>query len=251
MGLKVGHGPRKLVSNGFWNGLHKVNATMWKYQDCEEYGNVNLTQNVPTPNDALCSISDENYILKEVECNEEYPFICQRYIGDCWYEPFRGAKVLITNNDNIFTPDPTECARLEDTKPYSSIHYTDNVPLTDCDNRTYDGGPEGMFDCLRVEGARHVCFCTIEEQPPIPAPLSNADIIEKLIEELTLDASNTSSAVRKLKSAEDNRPSAVGVGLVGVGMLAGVFGSLLFLDIGRFIRGIKAMCQSKPEQTES
>lgn len=60
--------------------------------------------------------------------------------------------------------------------------------------------------------AQQVCFCPIEDQPPIPEPISTEEKVEELIKELSIDTSNTSSSVRKLTSAEDNRASAIGVG---------------------------------------
>ena len=64
------------------------------------------------------------------------------------------------------------------------------------------------------------------------------DKIEELIRELTVEPSNTSAALRKKISAEDNRPSAVGVGYMGAGLMGFVFGGLFLLDAHVVIEGI-------------
>lgn len=79
--------------------------------------------------------------------------------------------------------------------------------------------------------------------PPIPAPIPVADKIEELVKELTVEASNTSAAIRKKISVEDNRPSAVGVGYVGVGLMAFVFGGLVLLDSHIVFQGIKKLVE--------
>lgn len=67
-----------------------------------------------------------------------------------------------------------------------------------------------MFDLIFP--AQEICYCSTQDHPPIPPALSSEAMAEQYAKELTLDTSNTSSAQRKLISAEDNRPSAVGVG---------------------------------------
>lgn len=64
----------------------------------------------------------------------------------------------------------------------------------------------------RSLSAAEICYCSTQEHPPIPPPVSSEERAQQIAEELTMDTSNTSAAQRKLISAEDNRPSAVGVG---------------------------------------
>ena len=86
--------------------------------------------------------------------------------------------------------------------------------------------------------ADQLCFCESTEDPPIPEPIPVADKIEELVKELTIDTGNTSAALRKKTSAEDNRPSAQGVGYMGAGMMGTVFGGLFLLDVQGMIQGI-------------
>lgn len=63
-----------------------------------------------------------------------------------------------------------------------------------------------------ISSAGEVCFCSTQNHPPIPPTTSPEEGAEELIAELSVDSHNTSSAQRAKTSAEDNRPSAIGVG---------------------------------------
>ena len=54
-----------------------------------------------------------------------------------------------------------------------------------------------------------------------------------------MEPSNTSAAIRKKTCAEDDRPSALGVGYVGAGVMSIVFGGLFLLDAQVLFAGIK------------
>ncbi|XP_045190870.2 uncharacterized protein LOC123547671 [Mercenaria mercenaria] len=99
------------------------------------------------------------------------------------------------------------------------------------------------------ETVSDVCYCSTKEHPPIPEPISSEDKAKQLEQELAINPTNTSAALRKLTSAEDNRPSAVGVGYLGVGLLTAVFGGLFLLDLNVILAGIKDLfCTSADVQ---
>lgn len=58
----------------------------------------------------------------------------------------------------------------------------------------------------------NVCYCSTQEHPPIREPGTSEEKAEQLAKELTINPTNTSSAIRRLTSAEDNRPSATRIG---------------------------------------
>ena len=96
-----------------------------------------------------------------------------------------------------------------------------------------------VSDVVLSDPAGQLCFCESTEDPPIPVPIPVADKNEELVRELTVDPSNTSAALRKKISAEDNRPSAVGVRYMGAGLMGTVFGGLFLLDAHVVIQGIE------------
>ncbi|XP_060561224.1 uncharacterized protein LOC132720962 [Ruditapes philippinarum] len=279
----------------FWTGLHQpfsMNNT-WEYQDCEA-----MSSSIPFSNalsGAKCATLDGVNDLSEANCSTEHIFVCQRYEGDCWYEPFIGetytapiyqTQTLSTGleasdcamecRSGIITPDiecwgfiydPSGSQGCEllflneisasstflttgknysadpdmifyvrrcfegslDKKTYDSFSNKEEVPETECTTALYGG----------EETAAQVCFCSTQEHPPIPEPVSVEEKAQKYIEELTIDTSNTSAAINKLTSAEDNRPSAVGVGFVGVGLLSAIFGGLVLMDLNVLYAGLK------------
>ncbi|XP_045190910.2 uncharacterized protein LOC123547715 [Mercenaria mercenaria] len=124
-----------------------------------------------------------------------------------------------------------------DKKTYNSFQNNEQTPETECTSTPFAGN----------EAAAEVCFCTTQDQPPIPEPITSEEKAQQYIKELTIDSSNTSAAINKLTSAEDNRPSAVGVGFVGVGLLTAVFGSLFLMDLNLLYAGIKELFSSMTE----
>lgn len=119
------------------------------------------------------------------------------------------------------------------------VNIAANATSSDCSTKNYTGDPTEA----------DICFCSVDTQPPIPPPISSEDRAAELVAELTIESSNTSSALRKLISAEDNRPSAVSVGAVGVALLSIVFGGLMLMDLNVAIIGIKnivSALMSKP-----
>ncbi|XP_060575154.1 uncharacterized protein LOC132732699 [Ruditapes philippinarum] len=57
------------------------------------------------------------------------------------------------------------------------------------------------------------------------------EIVQQLEQNLTIDARSTSANTRKLTSAEDNRPTSVAVGTIGVILLSSVMAVIIALDI--------------------
>ena len=57
-------------------------------------------------------------------------------------------------------------------------------------------------------------------------------IVQQLVKELSVDRKNTSSYRRRLISAKDDRPSAQGIGYIGVIILVSVIGSIVVMDLG-------------------
>ncbi|XP_076439632.1 uncharacterized protein LOC143279472 [Babylonia areolata] len=82
------------------------------------------------------------------------------------------------------------------------------------------------------------CLCDCEDLEPLlntslKAPTTMEEATEaasKLVTELELDRSNLSATTRKKNSAPDHRPSAQGLGVVGVLVIVFVIGSIVALD---------------------
>ncbi|XP_052770857.1 uncharacterized protein LOC128210549 [Mya arenaria] len=299
------------VSNNMWTGLHQPyfasGDVSWEYHDCEPSSpNVNISGEAPGLH---CAAFDGASLVHEAtNCADRLPFICQRFTGDCWYEPFALESVIISaSNMILLNPGLTaskcavlcrseyvsliqlndgdecwgfyfvgvnrECILLHppevtassnyarsanrkpfdldpdlvfyvkrcfegevDTEPYNEIKRGGSQPDTTCDIEAYPG------DVIAGE----VCFCSTQNHPPIPPTTSSEEAAAELERELSLDTSNTSSAIRSKTSAEDNRPSAIGVGAsLGAGMLAFVFGGLFLMDLPVLIAGVKEiLCTS-------
>ncbi|CAL1548498.1 unnamed protein product [Lymnaea stagnalis] len=102
-----------------------------------------------------------------------------------------------------------------------------------------------------------VCYCDCDQPPVILTAeylsLSTDDKINKIVEELLVDASNTSASFRKLNSIDDKRPSAQSLGALGIGVICVVFGGLILLDLNRLISHISSVfCKEEtPTSNES
>ncbi|KAL4232201.1 Klrk1p [Mactra antiquata] len=289
-----------------WIGLHQpfINTT-WEYQDCEIISpNVSFVSAVG----GKCAAIDGLNQIWAKNCSMTAIFVCERYEGDCWFEPHVEqfyatvpyhvqtlSPATLAANDcamqcrnqtylgtecwgffydlqNIFPcelyfldgsnastiypagtpihnslqPDTVFYVRkcfedAFDTKAYAAYIDTSSEPTSDCNTTVYPGD----------EPAMNVCFCSTEDQPTIPEPITAEEKAAKLVEELKIETSNTSSATRKLISAEDNRPSAVGVGFLGVGLLTAVFGGLFLMDLNVLIAGLKNLICSKGSATSA
>ena len=62
---------------------------------------------------------------------------------------------------------------------------------------------------------------------------SNDEIIQEIISDMTIDATNTSSSKRKLQSAVDTRSSSQAIGYVGMVVLGVAFALIFSLDLIR------------------
>ncbi|XP_052770856.1 uncharacterized protein LOC128210548 [Mya arenaria] len=297
-----------MYSSGFWTGLHQPlypSDSKWQYHDCDHMSNETDFKNTPGPTAHCGAYVNPTFDLVASACSEARPFICQRFSGDCWYEPFpeqKGRDILISDKTSVgpgltasqcamecrdeiissykgecwgfyFTTINNECELIHrdlpdvsstyvrsanrfddssdpdlilyirrcfegevDTGSYNKFTASDTLPsATTCDVEQYYGES--------VSG--EVCFCSTQDHPPIPPTTSSEEAAAQIEKELTLDSSNTSSAIRSKTSAEDNRPSAIGVGAsLGAGMLAFVFGGLFLLDLPVLIETLKGAIQS-------
>jgi len=71
-------------------------------------------------------------------------------------------------------------------------------------------------------------------------------MLDEIRKELTVEATNTSKARRKKISVKDNRPSARGIGAIGIALLVIVFATVLIPDIPRLMidirQGFRNLC---------
>ncbi|XP_021353044.1 mucin-5AC-like [Mizuhopecten yessoensis] len=92
------------------------------------------------------------------------------------------------------------------------------------------------------------CFCNSNKMTSM-SPEELQSQIETLKKELTVEKKDLSSWKRKLISIPDERVSAKGLGYLGAGMLAVVFGAVVIIDLPRFLNGLKifyhTMCSHK------
>ena len=58
-----------------------------------------------------------------------------------------------------------------------------------------------------------------------------------------MNPDNTSSTRRKKESAQDSRPSAQGIGYLGIGSLAFIFGGILLLDLNVLWAHAATLCK--------
>ncbi|XP_076447071.1 uncharacterized protein LOC143284269 [Babylonia areolata] len=61
------------------------------------------------------------------------------------------------------------------------------------------------------------------------------ELVQEIKEELTVNAKNTSKEKHRLQSATDSRPSAAGIGLVGVSLLVVVLGLIVVMDLATLV----------------
>ncbi|KAJ8309777.1 hypothetical protein KUTeg_011642 [Tegillarca granosa] len=59
--------------------------------------------------------------------------------------------------------------------------------------------------------------------------------------ELAVDVRSLSSTIRKKTSASDSRPSAAGVGVLGVVLIVSLITSIVVSDLGRMYTGVKKL----------
>ncbi|KAH9489730.1 hypothetical protein Btru_057075 [Bulinus truncatus] len=117
---------------------------------------------------------------------------------------------------------------------------------------TKSGNP-GMENCTSFKDGESwldaVCYCDCDQPPVILSPeyliLTPEEKIEKIINELLVDASNTSASYRKLNSIDDQRPSARSIGAVGIIIMCVVFGGLVLLDLNILISHISSLLFNK------
>ncbi|KAL8619009.1 hypothetical protein ACOMHN_018391 [Nucella lapillus] len=123
---------------------------------------------------------------------------------------------------------------------------TDNSPTAKDENCTVH--PTDAWDSS-------VCYCECD-QPPIilkaeTLVMTIEEKVDKIVKELQVNPQNTSSTRRKKISAEDDRPSAQGIGFFGIGFLIVIFGGIFLMDANvlyihaiRLCKGVKGNNQS-------
>ncbi|KAK7494650.1 hypothetical protein BaRGS_00014048, partial [Batillaria attramentaria] len=92
-----------------------------------------------------------------------------------------------------------------------------------------------------------VCYCPCEEVELAANRSANAPSTEEeallagqmMQDQLKLDKANLSSSTRRKSSAPDDRPSAQGIGAVGVAVLVSVVASIVILDLSTLIADVK------------
>ncbi|KAL4235352.1 hypothetical protein ACF0H5_006987 [Mactra antiquata] len=70
---------------------------------------------------------------------------------------------------------------------------------------------------------------------------SLADETAEILNELQVDTVSLSSVAAQKKSKDDERPSAVSIGYVGIAIFCVVFGAIIFLDFGSIIRDARIL----------
>ncbi|XP_053407973.1 uncharacterized protein LOC128559670 [Mercenaria mercenaria] len=162
----------------------------WTYQDCEPISD-DVTISFSETLDK-CSTIRNSYTLRASACDEEKMFVCQRYEGDCWYEPFfeEEPEVFLAET-SITIEDPNiqasacavECRNFYDATTGSECWGFTFYPNTMCTLHV-DDSPFASSNYLLSTKRRpghedstfyvRRCFeeCTSLSPPPLSLPLS-------------------------------------------------------------------------------
>ena len=84
-----------------------------------------------------------------------------------------------------------------------------------------------------------VCACI-----NVTSALTLEERIKEIVDYLKIDKAKTSFSIRKRTSAEDKRPSSVGIGYAGIATLVFVFGFLICLDLHFLIAKLSTLCKN-------
>ena len=128
------------------------------------------------------------------------------------------------------TEDGTTFPSLEvPTTEDSTIQATSEVTTDDITTQINNGVSTTITEYSTFNFSSCVCVCvekneTLEEK------------IEKIVSELKVDTSVLSSTKRKKSCAEDPRPTAKSVGMLGVAIFALLLGLIVSVDIIRFLQ---------------
>ncbi|KAH3708014.1 uncharacterized protein LOC127856881 [Dreissena polymorpha] len=106
-----------LSTNGVWTGLHQPyvgvggNAS-WEYDDCEPQS---ADLSVSSTNGSHCgALLGTSLAVTGVACSSRRPFVCERYIGDCWFQPYPKQMGMIQSAQDVQVLDPgltlSDCA---------------------------------------------------------------------------------------------------------------------------------------------
>ncbi|KAK7476929.1 hypothetical protein BaRGS_00031788, partial [Batillaria attramentaria] len=89
---------------------------------------------------------------------------------------------------------------------------------------------------------KHLCPCSCGNMPIQPQEGKNTTVeeqvkkeVEKIKEELAVDVKNTSKALHRKTSTYDSRPSATGLGLLGISLTVFVLGFIVIMDTSSLV----------------
>ena len=68
--------------------------------------------------------------------------------------------------------------------------------------------------------------------------------IQSIQKKLAVNVSELSSTIRKLTSAEDSRPSAVGIGVLGITFLVAMFSAIIVIDSSMIFHDLKQLFEN-------
>ena len=76
---------------------------------------------------------------------------------------------------------------------------------------------------------------------------SLALVVQSIQKELYVDKATVSHTLRKFISIPDSRPTATGIGYLGIGLISGLFLSIIILDLGTLVRDFKQLVHTLRE----
>jgi len=81
--------------------------------------------------------------------------------------------------------------------------------------------------------------------------MTTEEVVEQLVQNLTIERSDLSSVRRKKTSAQDDRKSSQTFGVVGVIVISIVCGSVVLLDIPKVILNVKRLCRNSKKKRKT
>ena len=78
----------------------------------------------------------------------------------------------------------------------------------------------------------------------VTSALTLEESLKEIVDYLKIDKTKTSFSIRKRTSAEDKRPSSVGIGYAGIAILVSVFGFFICLDFHFLIVKLCTLCKN-------
>ncbi|XP_070196633.1 uncharacterized protein [Littorina saxatilis] len=164
-----------------------------------------------------------------------------------------------TTEDTSIEDTTTKDTTIEDTSSQgaASSQTTATIPSSPQTTRSQAGAANTTLsvEIATVSPAPKIGKCPCNCQAVNLQNKTQEELIEKaeenaehLKEELTVDKSGLSSTKRKVTSAPDYRPSAQGIGYVGLTFLVLSFGSILLLDLTSLCRAAEKKVVKDPKK---